>query len=415
MSKNIHQVYIDNPITTNNAQDLMYFGQSPYGAGNDAAMLFSDFSAQFPAPPAALWVAGSGTGSVEGLNVASNSGDYALAFGQNNTVTGDYAVAFGNATAALSIGSAAFGANSQAGASGNRANYSLAFGNGCLTASSGISDYSLAFGNGSATGQAIASNYSISIGLNCKTGNTGSNSDFAIAIGDTCVANGMHSMAVGDGCTTGAPGTTDHSFAIGSNCQTGVTDSSDFSLAMGDTCLTGFGGTALHSLAFGNNCSTGFSADSNYSLAFGNGCNTNGNYSFALGNGAASADDGCVVWLDSLGTPAFSNSPNQFVLGFAGGYFFTGGSLSLLTAGAGFAVTEGLNCKQGSVQLTTGTVTVMNNTVTSSSRIFLTGQDANTTGSLYVSARVDNTSFDITSSNILDSGFVAYEIFEPSI
>lgn len=47
MSKNINQVYTDNPITTNAGTDLMYFGQSPYGAGDDAAMLFSDFEAQF--------------------------------------------------------------------------------------------------------------------------------------------------------------------------------------------------------------------------------------------------------------------------------------------------------------------------------------------------------------------------------
>lgn len=47
MSKNIDQVYTDNPITTNNSDDLMYFGQSPYGADDDAAMLYSDFAAQF--------------------------------------------------------------------------------------------------------------------------------------------------------------------------------------------------------------------------------------------------------------------------------------------------------------------------------------------------------------------------------
>ena len=56
MSKNIDQVFIANPITTNVSTDLMYFGQSPYGAGNDAAMTFANFSAQFGAPftPAAL-------------------------------------------------------------------------------------------------------------------------------------------------------------------------------------------------------------------------------------------------------------------------------------------------------------------------------------------------------------------------
>lgn len=47
MSKNIVQVYTDNPIFTNQATDLMYFGRAPYGLGDDAAMEFSDFAAQF--------------------------------------------------------------------------------------------------------------------------------------------------------------------------------------------------------------------------------------------------------------------------------------------------------------------------------------------------------------------------------
>lgn len=47
MSKNINQVFIANPITVNVSTDLMYFGQSPYGVNNDAAMTFSNFQAQF--------------------------------------------------------------------------------------------------------------------------------------------------------------------------------------------------------------------------------------------------------------------------------------------------------------------------------------------------------------------------------
>jgi hypothetical protein len=42
-SENINDIFIANPITTNTSTDLMYFGQSPYGIGNDAAMQFSDF------------------------------------------------------------------------------------------------------------------------------------------------------------------------------------------------------------------------------------------------------------------------------------------------------------------------------------------------------------------------------------
>jgi hypothetical protein len=47
MSMNINQVFMANPITVNASTDLMYFGQSPYGAGNDAAMTFANFQAQF--------------------------------------------------------------------------------------------------------------------------------------------------------------------------------------------------------------------------------------------------------------------------------------------------------------------------------------------------------------------------------
>jgi hypothetical protein len=47
MSKNINQVFIANPITSNASTDLMYFGQSPYGVGNDAAMTYGNFNAQF--------------------------------------------------------------------------------------------------------------------------------------------------------------------------------------------------------------------------------------------------------------------------------------------------------------------------------------------------------------------------------
>lgn len=50
MSKNIFQVFTANPITTNAATDLMYFGQSPYGATDDAAMTYANFAAQFGTP-----------------------------------------------------------------------------------------------------------------------------------------------------------------------------------------------------------------------------------------------------------------------------------------------------------------------------------------------------------------------------
>jgi hypothetical protein len=49
MSKNINQVFIANPITTNADTDLMYFGQSPYGVTDDAAMTYLNFKTHLAA------------------------------------------------------------------------------------------------------------------------------------------------------------------------------------------------------------------------------------------------------------------------------------------------------------------------------------------------------------------------------
>lgn len=46
MSQTLDQIFISNPITTNAATDLMYFAQSPYSAGHDAAMTYANFKAQ---------------------------------------------------------------------------------------------------------------------------------------------------------------------------------------------------------------------------------------------------------------------------------------------------------------------------------------------------------------------------------
>jgi hypothetical protein len=83
MSQNIEQIYVANPITTNASTDLMYFGQSPYGAGNDAAMTFANFNAQIVASGSANQIgyyATSGnkisalTGANNGVLITSNAG-----------------------------------------------------------------------------------------------------------------------------------------------------------------------------------------------------------------------------------------------------------------------------------------------------------------------------------------------------
>jgi len=89
------------------------------------------------------------------------------------------------------------------------------------------------------------------------------------------------------------------------------------------------------------------------------------------------------------------------------------GNLDIQFPGTGLKVKEGSNCKQGTATLVAGTVVVANTSVTASSRIFLTAQDANTAGVPGVSARVPGTSFTINTNNAVDHGVIAYEIFEP--
>lgn len=114
MSKNINQVFIANPITTNVGTDLMYFGRSPYGATNDTAMTYTNFSAQFsPATGStsittlgtittgtwnATIIGGTygGTGVNNGASTITIGGNIAFsgAFTFAGTITGNTAVTF---------------------------------------------------------------------------------------------------------------------------------------------------------------------------------------------------------------------------------------------------------------------------------------------------------------------------------
>jgi len=67
----------------------------------------------------------------------------------------------------------------------------------------------------------------------------------------------------------------------------------------------------------------------------------------------------------------------------------------------------------GVATLVLGTVTVNNATITANSRIFLTPQDNNTVGALRISARVVGVSFTILSTDLTDTGVVAWLIWEP--
>ncbi len=63
MSKTLQQIFTLNPITSNLGTDLMYFSESPYTAGSDAAMTYANFSAQFMKSISTVDVAHGGTGA----------------------------------------------------------------------------------------------------------------------------------------------------------------------------------------------------------------------------------------------------------------------------------------------------------------------------------------------------------------
>lgn len=89
-AENLYQVYQANPITSNDDTDLMYFGLSPYGVGNDAGMLFSDFKAQFVLSNATLAINKGGTGQTTAPNAfaALGNGNAANSLWSYQTVIG---------------------------------------------------------------------------------------------------------------------------------------------------------------------------------------------------------------------------------------------------------------------------------------------------------------------------------------
>jgi len=89
------------------------------------------------------------------------------------------------------------------------------------------------------------------------------------------------------------------------------------------------------------------------------------------------------------------------------------GNILISTIGKGLQVKTGVNSKLGTATLVAGTVTVSNTSITANSKIFLTSNvDGGVPGWLRVSAKVNGTSFTITSSNTLDTSTVAWIIIE---
>lgn len=87
------------------------------------------------------------------------------------------------------------------------------------------------------------------------------------------------------------------------------------------------------------------------------------------------------------------------------------GDLTMYSAGNGFRIAEGSNATSGVATLVAGTVTVNTTKALTNSRIHLTSNSGGgTPGWLRVSARVNATSFTITSSSATDTSTVAWLI-----
>jgi hypothetical protein len=105
MSKNINQIFITNPITSNTSTDLMYFGQSPYGPTNDAAMTYANFSAQFLTPSTGV-ISATGTANqvlVNGTTASPQTGACTFTLPQDIALTSNPTFASVKLTAAVIV------------------------------------------------------------------------------------------------------------------------------------------------------------------------------------------------------------------------------------------------------------------------------------------------------------------------
>lgn len=144
---------------------------------------------------------------------------------------------------------------------------------------------------------------------------------------------------------------------------------------------TSDGNTSIGTMSLYGN----LSGSHNTSIGHEAGIDTTGNDNVLVGSRTSSGGyDGCIV----LGTGGKATSSGQLVI--------SGNSIS------------------GFVKLDKGTGIVLNNAVTSESRILLTVQSAiGVMGMCYVAGRIPGTGFTVSSTSFKDSSVVAWFIFEP--
>jgi hypothetical protein len=260
----------------------------------------------------------------------------------------------------------------------------------------------------------------VAIGSNAgKSLNTSGSNPHSVFVGSGAGANiaqGQNLTAIGYNALKGTVG------AFGSsNTAVGQNTLSVITTGTGNTAIGNNVGNALST--GGNNVFVGGSgnivASGSSNVVVGQAAAINGQFSAcvlvgqntqAAGNNAINVGNSGVATPANnmhLGNPSITNTTLYGAVAFQG-------ALDVATAGAGVAVKEGANCKQGTDTLVAGTKLVNNTAVTANSRIFLTTQTpGGTPGALYVSARVAGTSFTVTSTSGADTSTFAYEIFEP--
>jgi hypothetical protein len=118
------------------------------------------------------------------------------------------------------------------------------------------------------------------------------------------------------------------------------------------------------------------------------------------------------IILQSTGRVLLGNNPTDDAVN---GVQVSNADLSINTLGRGLRIKQGANAKQGRAVLVAGTVTVANTSVGANSDILITSQiDGGAPGFLRISARVNGTSFTITSSSGTDTSTVGWMMLEPA-
>lgn len=129
--------------------------------------------------------------------------------------------------------------------------------------------------------------------------------------------------------------------------------------------------------------------------------------------GSSGSTDNALIRADGTGGSTIQGSGTTAALDDNGLLTLTGASagLTLATAGAGIKVKQGTNATFGTGTLSSGTATISTTKVTANSVIFLTNTSL---GYLYVASISAGTSFNVASTNSLDTNTFGWWILEPS-